>query len=61
MAGLRDGTTELMCHPGHADPELRASSSYAAERERELSVLTSPAARAALDSAGVSLVSFADL
>jgi predicted glycoside hydrolase/deacetylase ChbG (UPF0249 family) len=42
VSKLQDGTTELMCHPGHADPELLASSGYATERERELAILKSP-------------------
>jgi len=61
VSKLQDGTTELMCHPGHADPELLASSGYAMERERELAVLKSPEAREALRAAGVRLVSFAEL
>jgi predicted glycoside hydrolase/deacetylase ChbG (UPF0249 family) len=61
VSALQDGTTELMCHPGHADRELVASSGYARERERELAVLKSPAAREALHAAGVRLVSFAEL
>ena len=58
---LQEGTTELVCHPAVVDDELRASSTYAAPRERELAALTSAAARAAVRERGIELVSFAAL
>jgi predicted glycoside hydrolase/deacetylase ChbG (UPF0249 family) len=42
LGGIRPGVTEIMCHPAHVDDELRSTSSYADDRERELEVLTSP-------------------
>lgn len=39
---LGEGTSELMCHPGRADEELLAGSTYARERERELALLCDP-------------------
>lgn len=36
------GTTEIMCHPGRVDDELRGGSSYTVDRERELEILCSP-------------------
>jgi predicted glycoside hydrolase/deacetylase ChbG (UPF0249 family) len=57
---LPDGTTELMCHPGDVDEELR-SSSYADERPLEVKALTDPAVRRAIQDGGVSLISFRDL
>lgn len=59
--GLPEGSTELMCHPGHEDPVLAATSSYAEARVRELAALTDPAVRAAIERAGVRLISFAQL
>ncbi len=59
--GLPEGTTELMCHPAHEDAELAASSSYAAVRVLELSVLCDPAVKAAIRRAGLRLITFADL
>lgn len=53
------GTFEVMCHPGYADAALIAGSVYARQRETELDVLTSEAARAVLSERGVELVSFA--
>ena len=47
IEGLKDGTTELMCHPAHEDAELLATSSYAAVRVRELAALCDPRVRIA--------------
>lgn len=55
------GTTEIMCHPGLSDDELRASSSYADQREQELALLTHPDARRALDDYGIHLTHFGKL
>jgi len=59
ISTLEDGTTELMCHPGYPPRETRTS--YALQRAVELATLTSAAARRAVDEAGVTLGSFADL
>lgn len=53
------GVTELICHPGYADPELR--SSYAEERELEVRTLCDPAIPAVLDALGIQLIGFRDL
>lgn len=42
LRGLGPGVTELMCHPGRVDEALRAESTYAEARERELELLTDP-------------------
>lgn len=52
------GTTELMCHPGYANPDSPFSSP---DRERELTVLTSAEVRKAVLSAGITLTTFLDL
>ncbi len=56
---VTEGVTELMCHPGYADPELR--SSYTAEREIELLTLCDPALPEILRSREIRLVGFRDL
>ena len=61
LSRLDDGVTELMCHPGEPDPELVATSAYARERPLELATLTDPKVRAALESQGITLTTFADL
>ena len=52
LASLPEGTSELMCHPGHRPSHARTS--FGAEREVELAALCDPAAREALR--GVTLV-----
>lgn len=61
LAQARPGTHELMCHPGYSDAGLAAGSSYAAQREAELKVLTDPQVRAAVSTHGWELVSFSSL
>jgi predicted glycoside hydrolase/deacetylase ChbG (UPF0249 family) len=55
------GVTELMCHPAVVDDELRAGSSYANQRSRELEVLTHREVRQALQALGIRLVNFGEL
>jgi predicted glycoside hydrolase/deacetylase ChbG (UPF0249 family) len=61
LAGLAHETTELMCHPGHADEELLAGSTYARERERELALLCDPEIPLLLAREKVERVDFRDL
>ena len=56
---VREGVTELGCHPGYVDSGLR--SSYSSEREAELRTLCAPAARAATEQLAIRLVNFSDL
>ncbi len=42
LSELKDGTSEIMCHPGISDSELRKISKYSDERSGELKTLTSP-------------------
>ncbi len=53
VAGLEDGVTELMCHPGYTPTHVR--SGYAAQREVERATLTDPRARPLLERLGVVL------
>ena len=55
----RDGVTELTCHPGYRDPDLR--SSYDSEREVEVRTLCDPHLRTVLDTENIRLISFRDL
>lgn len=61
VGALPEGTTELGCHPGEADPELEKRSSYARERPIELATLTDPAVRARIEELGIALATFASL
>jgi chitin disaccharide deacetylase len=50
------GVTEMGCHPGYCDPQLR--SSYRMEREVELRTLCDPAVRAFFSARQIRLVNF---
>jgi len=56
---IREGTTELSCHPGYVDLEHRTS--YSIEREIELRTLCDPAIRETLAELSIELVSHRDL
>jgi len=58
IEALPPGGTELGCHPGRG---ADAGSPYGAERERELGALCDPRVATAIERAGISLRSFADL
>ncbi len=58
LEALPEGTTELMCHPGRPDPELRQGSTYVDEREWEIDVLCDPAVRALVRARQIDLVGF---
>ena len=60
LDALPSGTGELMCHPGYEDAAL-ASSSYRAEREVELRLLSHPAVRERVEALGIALVTFGAL
>lgn len=51
--GSLGSSIEVMCHPGHADDDLRAESSYADAREPEIGVLCDPEVLAAFTAAGL--------
>ncbi len=56
---IPEGTTEFMCHPGFAGPELHAARTRLKEsRERELEALTSPRIRELIAQHGVTLTGF---
>ncbi|MHB8484166.1 MAG: carbohydrate deacetylase [Candidatus Acidiferrales bacterium] len=59
---MRDGVTELMCHPGEYDEELEKSPTrLKRERETELNGLTDPDVRAAIRQHDVRLMNFQEL
>jgi predicted glycoside hydrolase/deacetylase ChbG (UPF0249 family) len=62
IRALPEGVTEFMCHPGRCGKDLQAARTRLKEsREVELRALTAPEVRAALEEAGVTLVSYRDL
>ena len=58
---LAAGVTELMCHPGRCDHELRAASTYAEARDREVELLCAPSVRARVADLGIELIHFGEL
>jgi predicted glycoside hydrolase/deacetylase ChbG (UPF0249 family) len=59
LESLPEGTTELMCHPGYADAELRASSTRLQEsRQTELKILTDPGIRKLVADRGIRLINY---
>jgi predicted glycoside hydrolase/deacetylase ChbG (UPF0249 family) len=58
LGALRDGVTEVMCHPGYADG---LGDAYCWPREHELAILLDPHLRRAIEDHGAQLVSFAVL
>jgi hopanoid biosynthesis associated protein HpnK len=59
---IPEGTWELVCHPGYCDDDLRRAGTRLREsRPAELRVLTSPAARQALEHCGIEVISYWDL
>jgi len=58
-ADVGAGVTELSCHPGYVDAELR--SSYGAEREVELRTLCAPYVWQAISNREIELIGFRDL
>ncbi|HID61632.1 MAG TPA: carbohydrate deacetylase [Anaerolineae bacterium] len=61
LESLKEGTTELMCHPGLADEQLLAESTYGRPREKELGLLCHPRVRDKIDELGIELVHFGTL
>jgi predicted glycoside hydrolase/deacetylase ChbG (UPF0249 family) len=55
------GVSELMCHPGYADPELMAGSAYNKPREREIEILTMDSVRQTIAEQGIRLMNFSEM
>jgi predicted glycoside hydrolase/deacetylase ChbG (UPF0249 family) len=55
IAGLGSGATELACHPGEGDDR---DTMYGRERAIEAATLCDPRVRAAIEAAGIVLISF---
>ena len=56
---LPEGTTELMCHPGYVDEELRKSATRLQEsRETELDILTDAGIRKTIARRGIRLINY---
>lgn len=62
MESLKDGSAELMCHPGMYDAELEsARTRLKRERERELEALADPSLRLLARERGIELINYGEL
>ena len=62
LSHLPDGTSELMCHPGHVDNALRRTPTrLLGQREMEYQALTRPAMKLMLQDLGIQLVNYRDM
>jgi len=62
LSHLPEGTSEIMCHPGHVDQNFADKESvYNFQREREIKILTDPAIKKAIQANGIELITFANL
>jgi chitin disaccharide deacetylase len=59
LGSLPEGTTELMCHPGYADEDLRQSHTRLQEsRQTELQILTDRTIRKSVAELGIRLINY---
>jgi chitin disaccharide deacetylase len=59
LENLPDGTTELMCHPGYMDEELRRTATRLKQsRQTELEILTDPGVRKLVATQGIRLINY---
>ena len=56
---VREGWTEIYCHPGYRTPDYQ--SAYLAEREEEIRTLTDPRVRTTIAEEGIRLRSYAEV
>ncbi len=62
LSSLRDGGSELMCHPGLVDDDLRQTPTrLVGQREMEFQALTSPAIKLQARDLGIELVNYRDI
>jgi hopanoid biosynthesis associated protein HpnK len=62
LEGLPDGVTELMCHPGYYDEDLKRSPTMLkSKRESEFRIIGNPSWKSWLAERGVRLTSFREL
>ena len=61
LNGLKDGVTELVCHPGFLSPEVLDRYKWHIGAEEELFVLTSHRVKNAIRNNNIKLISYGDL
>ena len=62
LGNLPEGTTELMCHPGYADDELKQSATRLQKsRQTELAILTDQEVRKTVAELGIRLINYGQI
>jgi hopanoid biosynthesis associated protein HpnK len=62
LASLPEGTTELMCHPGYADADLRRTATRLQDsRQTELEILTDQEIRKSIAALGIRLINYEEI
>lgn len=62
LASLPEGTTELMCHPGYADADLRKTATRLQQsRQTELEILTDQEIRKKIAALGIRLINYEEI
>ncbi len=61
LVDLKEGVSELMCHPAEVDDALRDASGYTDRRGDELAALTAASTREVIQTEFIQLITFADL
>lgn len=61
LENLPNGTSEIMCHPGSVDSELKSISSFLKGREAERQLFSNSSSRKFLMDQGIQLIKFQDL
>ncbi|MCX5668485.1 MAG: ChbG/HpnK family deacetylase [Candidatus Omnitrophica bacterium] len=60
LGGLKDGVTELVCHPGFLSPEVIDRYNWHAGAEAELFALTEPRVKNTIHNNGIKLISYGE-
>ena len=61
LRNIKDGVTELSCHPGYISEEIRSKYKWHLNCENELNALLDPSFQAEIKNRGIKLVSHAEL
>jgi chitin disaccharide deacetylase len=62
LASLPEGTTELMCHPGYSDADLKKSATrLQTSRQAELEILTDNEIRKSIAALGIRLINYEEI
>lgn len=61
LTRLSEAVTEINCHPGYVDDELKELSAWTSYREKELETLTQPEVKQMLQQNKVELITFKEL